>query len=261
MWSAGCGQSNVWIAETSSVGPGLKLVDVRRVQQLRGSRHPFTRLTEHLRREDFAAAAIDAPFSIPMEYLPPGGHREILERIAKLPCSSPRLFPSANEFLSRLLDGKSPVPKKPLRRTERYWNQRGVNVRSTLWAGARGGAAMTAACLKLLSEAECQIWPWLRNRRQLLVEAFPAAQLRYWGLPHEAYNRRTEKDSAVRCSIVTSLSARIDLGDFRKTLEKSADAIDAVVCAFAAHAVVAGRVLSHAEDSMDAEGLIAVANL
>jgi hypothetical protein len=60
---------------------------------------------------------------------------------------------------------------------------------------------------------------------------------------------------------VTSLSTRIDLGDFRKTLEKSADAIDAVVCAFAAHAVVAGRVLSHAEDSMDAEGLIAVANL
>lgn len=53
-------------------------------------------------------------------------------------------------------------------------------------AGPRGGAAMTAACLKLLHEANCPIWPWQRSARRLLAEAFPAAQLRHWQLPHQA---------------------------------------------------------------------------
>jgi hypothetical protein len=250
----------VWIAETDSAGPRLKLVGIRRVQELRGDPNPFTRLAQYLHREDFAAAAIDAPFSIPKEHLPSGGHRKLVEIVAKLPLSASRPFPSAIEFLRCLLEGKSPMPKKPLRRTEQYWNQKGVNVRSTLWAGARGGAAMTAACLKLLSETECPIWPWQRNQRQLLVEAFPAAQLRHWRLPHQAYNRQTARDSAVRRSIVKSLTARIDLGDFQNAVEQSADALDAVLCALAAQAVVDEQVVSHEERFMDTEGLIAVAN-
>jgi hypothetical protein len=38
-----------------------------------------------------------------------------------------------------------PAPgAKIFRETERYWIARGVNVRSTLWAGPRGGAPFAA---------------------------------------------------------------------------------------------------------------------
>jgi hypothetical protein len=120
---------------------------------------------------------------------------------------------------------------------------------------------MTAACLKLLHEAKCPIWPWERSGPRLQVEAFPAAQLRHWSLPHQAYNRSSEKELAVRRSIVSVLSERIGLGDFREKLEQCADTLDAVVCAFSADAVGAGQALSYAEDSTEAEGLIGVASL
>ena len=57
---------------------------------------------------------------------------------------------------------------------------------------------------------------------------------------------------------MSSLAARIDLRDFREILEESADALDSVICTFAAMAVINRRVLSYAEDSIDTEGLIAV---
>ena len=261
MWSAGCGTSNVWIAETEASESRLKLVNLRRVQQLDGDSAPFTRLVQLLRQSAFDVAAIDAPFSIPSEYLHSRGHRELLELVAKLMLNGARPFPSARDFVNRVLAGVLPVTKKPLRRTEEYWKQRGVNVRSTLWAGPRGGAAMTAACLKLLHEANCPVWPWERRGQRLLVEAFPAAQLRHWGLPHQAYNRSTEKESAIRRSIVLALRERIDPGDFREKLEECADALDAVVCAFAANAVANGLALGYADDAEAAEGLIAVARV
>ena len=260
MWSSGCGKSNVWIAETESGVSQPKIVSLRRVQQLEGDRDPFSRLVQYLRQSDFEVAAIDAPFSIPAEYLPFRRHRRLLELVANMKLSGSRPFPRAQDFVDGVLEGITPVTKKPLRQTEEYWRQRGMNVRSTLWAGPRGGAAMTAACLKLLYEADLPISPWERSRPRLLVEAFPAAQLYQWGLPHEAYNRNTEKESAVRRSLVGSLAARIELGKFRGMLEHCADALDAVVCAFAANAVATGHALCYAEDSLETEGLIAVAN-
>jgi Protein of unknown function (DUF429) len=120
---------------------------------------------------------------------------------------------------------------------------------------------MTAACLKLLHEADCRIWPRERSGRRSLVEAFPPAQLCHWGLRYEAYNRNTRKESAVRRSLVSSVGMRIQLGDFRESMEQCADALDAVVCALAANAAATGHVLSYAGDSLEAEGLIAVASV
>ena len=57
-----------------------------------------------------------------------------------------------------------------------------------------------------------------------------------------------------------SLETRIELGNFSGMLEHCADALDAVVCAFAANAVATGHALSYAEDWLDTEGLIAVAS-
>jgi predicted nuclease with RNAse H fold len=251
----------VWIAETEASETRLKLVRLRRVQELDGDCVPFTRLAQYLRQSDFDVAAIDAPFSIPSEYLHPRTHRELLALVANIELRGGRPFPSAQDFVDRVFEGMTPVTKKPLRRTEEHWKEKQVNVRSTLWAGPRGGAAMTAACLKLLHEANCPIWPWQRSARRLLAEAFPAAQLRHWRLPHQAYNRSTEKELAVRRSIVLALSERIELEHFGDKLEQCADALDAVVCAFAANAVGAGHALSYAEDAVAAEGLIAVASL
>jgi predicted nuclease with RNAse H fold len=260
MWSSRCGRSNVWIAETESGVSGLRLVNLQRVQQLSGDCDPFTRLVQYLRQSSFDVAAIDAPFSIPEDHLQAKGHQELLELVANMELSGGRPFPSAQAFVNNVLGGMTPVVKKPLRRTEQHWRQKGVNVRSTLWSGPRGGAAMTAACLKLLHQADCPIWPWERSGPRLLVETFPAAQLCQWGLPHQAYNRSTEKESVIRRSLVLSLATRIELGVFRGMTEECADAVDAVVCAFAANAVATGHALWYAEEFVSAEGLIAVAS-
>lgn len=256
MWSAGCGNSNVWIAEVECNSPRPIPLSVRRVQELSGEGHPFDRLIQYLRETDFDAAAIDAPFSVPAEYLQPRSHSELLELIGRAELIDGRPFPRARDFVDLVLEGRTTATKKPLRRTEEYWRARNVNVRSTLWAGPRGGAAMSAACLKLLYEAGRPIWPWNRNRRNLLAEAFPAAQLCNWKLPHQGYSRKT--DGETRCLIVAAISDRTNLAGFRPVLEQCADALDAVICAFAAMAVTTDRAMSYAEESVAAEGLIAV---
>jgi len=62
------------------------------------------------------------------------------------------------------------------------------------------------------------------------------------------------------CGAVLLRSHWPDLGELTEKLEQSADALDAVVCAFAAKAVGAGHPLSYAEDAAAAEGLIPVAS-
>ena len=256
MWSPGCGKSNVWIAEVRCSSPRPILLSLKRVQHLSGDGHPFDRLIRYLRETDFDAAAIDAPFSVPVEYLQPRTHSELLKLVGKAELIDRRPFPSGQDFVDLVLEGRAPATKKPLRRTEGYWRDLKVNVRSTLWAGSRGGAPMTAACLKLLYEAGRPIWPWRRSGRGLIAEAFPAAQLCNWGLTHQRYGR--EADVETRRSITAAISDRIDLGDFRPPVEQCGDALDAVICAFSAIAVQSGDVLSYTSEHIEAEGSIAV---
>ena len=117
----------------------LSLAKLRSVQQLSGDHHPFTNLVQYLQQSEFATAAIDAPFSIPVDYVRPKTHRELLDLVARLEPPEGRPFPTAGNFVTGVLEGRIPVTKKPLRQTEEYWQQRKVNVRSALWAGARGG--------------------------------------------------------------------------------------------------------------------------
>jgi hypothetical protein len=67
-----------------------------------------------------------------------------------------------------------------------------------------------------------------------------------------------KKGSPQDTIIVQSLSTRICLGVFAGMLEHCADALDAVLCAFAANAVATGNTLTCTEDSLDTEELIAV---
>jgi hypothetical protein len=229
------------------------------VQQLPGPGTPFDRLVKLIAVGEFDAATIDAPFSLPSRHLPSGRHLELLRSIRTLPNASDRDFPlgSAIVLLGEKVAVKYQDEPKPLRETERYWAKRGVNTRSAMWSGTRGGAPFAAACLRLLELAGRPIWPWHDPQPGILGEAFPAAQLCQWGLPHRAYSKPSQIEN--RETIVKGLSTRasIDPVDERKLLD-SPDALDAAIAAFAAIAISKGEVANFTQPSE--EGFIAVAN-
>jgi len=254
-WKANCGGSNVWIAQVSN-HDGLKLEELFRVQELPGEEEPFQRLVDFLQQHHFAAVAIDAPFSVPRQFVGYGGHKGLLERVRKIGREG-RPFPSGADFF-RAVTGQTGRldPCKPLRCTEELWNRK-VNVRSSLWNGPRGGAPMTAACLTLLAEAEGAIWPWVQpNLDNLFVEAFPAAQLQTWRLPFKGYGKHTSADRQNRHCIVEHLEV-IAHGALRSKMIESADALDAVVAAFAGIAVKENHLLD-APQGASSQGWIAV---
>jgi|SRR5205814_5479696 len=237
MWRPRCGRSNVWIADVHERKGQLVLHDLRRVQALPGEAVPFRRLAALLSGASYLAAAIDAPFSVPAVHASEGGHQALLSLVAQMPCDG-RPFPRASAFVQAVAGQAPPLsPPKPYRVTEAYWISQRINVRSTLWAGSRGGAPMTAACLRLLAQAARPVWPWSHATPGLIVEAFPAAQLQRWRLPFSQYDGNWKTAVETRETILDGIAPRIALGEFRPTAAGSADALDAVVAAFAAVAV------------------------
>lgn len=238
MWRPGCGATNVWIAVVQEQNRELYVTELLRAQALPGTGRPFDRLVSYLTTTDYRAAGIDAPFSIPMKYLPDYRFQGLLTLV---PVGT-RDFPSGHAFVRAIEEGfRAPLPVKPLRRTEARWSA-SVNVRSTLWCGPRGGAAFTAACLKVLARCQRPIWPFVApDRPRLLVEAFPAAQLAAWRLHAIGYNGDAPSARTARQLIIAKLEDIIHLANFRWALENSADSLDAVLCAFAAIAITEGR--------------------
>ena len=255
-WSPGCSTSNVWIAEVVEQGRGLRLDKLGRVQTLPGLEPPFERLASRLRATDFCAAAIDAPFSVPADFIPAQGHDELLALVRRISQES-RPFPEALTFADAVIKGRAMLNRKPLRHTECEW---GVNVRSALWTGPRGGAAMTSACLALLSAINRQLWPWCQYPEGIIAEAFPAAQLKKWQLPHQQYSdsKKTALSISNRQRITEALKQRIVLGDFESQVLCSADALDAVLCAFAAIAITRDTFVPIPSGYPREEGWIAV---
>lgn len=77
-----------------------------------------------------------------------------------------------------------------------------------------------------------------------LVEAFPAAQLRHWELPYVKYNGATETEHNQRAIIIEGLKRKGLVAASEDDLDLcriSADALDAVICLFAAAAFARGR--------------------
>jgi hypothetical protein len=242
-WEPGCTVSNVWIAELDASADRTHLARLDRVQtRYAGAVRPFAALAAELRGGRFACAAIDAPFSVPARHVPGKRHAALLALVDSI-SDGIRDFPTGASLLAALADATSPtVCAKPLRATETHWVDVGVATRSTLWAGARGGAPMTAACLRLLARAARPMWPWSAGEDGLLVEAFPAAQLLTWRLPRTRYDgSHREVGAANRRTIVAYLRRRLDVAAHEAKLLGSADAIDAVLCALAALAVARRR--------------------
>lgn len=258
-WRPGCTRSNIYIAWVEEHANRLSLRDLKRVQELPGTQHPFNRLTELLATGDYAAAAIDAPFSIPARFVPKKGHEELLCQIGDMPYGR-RPFPEAREFVASIVCHSVPMTEpKPLRATELTW-PRHMNIRSTMFAKNRGGASFTAACLALLYQAHRPMWPWADPQQPgILVEGYPAAQLYVWGLPYQRYSEPTDEHTLVRRTIVGGLADRITIpSHFKETLVDNADAIDAVVCSFAGIAVTSSHVHTLPGPGADTEGWISV---
>jgi len=253
-WKTRNSRPTVWVSRVEDID-APRLTDLRPVQNLSGEGEPFTRLLALLSAGDYVAAGIDAPFSIPAKFLPPGGHSELLNRINRLLPAPDRPFAPGAALVTLAAEVAPFDQKKPLRETEQVWVKRGINTRSTLWNGPRGGAAFTAACLTLLARSGRPVWPW-NFGSGMLVEAFPAAQLRIWALPHHGYGKTQQYDT--REQILVGLSQILDFTTAdRDTMLRSPDALDAVIASFAAIAAV--REGAPAEYPLD--GLIAVMGL
>lgn len=259
MWTPGRMHSNVWIATIVQINCGKFSVDnLRRVQKLPGSDAPFKRLMALLKDDSkYRAAGIDAPFSVPKS-VQQNNHGTLLRLIGQIDCHG-RPFLRAQDFLAEFKGVDLPWGRHEYRETESHWRKKGMNVRSTLWGGPRGGAPMTSACLTLLNQAGCSVWPFSTALDEpLLVEAFPAAQLKTWGLPHQKYNGSTPEAVLNREKILKELDARVEFGDYRKVMAENADALDAVLAAFAAIAVTENQLPEDIPGISAVEGWIAV---
>jgi hypothetical protein len=256
MWARGRSRSNVWIATVRDVGGALALHDLRRVQQLPGPGEPFDRLAALLGAGAYSAAGIDAPFSVPESRCPARSHPVLLARAAGWEREG-RPFAPARALVRDLLPEAGPRGTKEYRATERGW---GVSVRSTTWAGPRGGAAMTVACLTLLARVRRPVWPFVDapSSAGVVVEAFPAAQLRTWRLPFYGYNGTERPARERRREIVRHLRQRLELGGREALLFDGADALDAVLCAFAGIAVRRRALARGRSGPGSCEGWIAV---
>jgi predicted nuclease with RNAse H fold len=257
-WKQGRRNSNIWIASGEADGPRLRIHDLRPVQALEGDGTPFDRLVAFLSvAEGFAG--IDAPFSVPKAH---AANAAILwAEVAALRMGE-RPFGLGRDLVGLLTPDAGPNGAKEYRACEDAWVKQGLNVRSTLWNGPRGGAAFAVACMTLLNRHKGPVWP-LRNWGEgaLLVEAYPAAQLKTWGLSPNGYNGAAAKSKVARLKIIQALVADHGLRSSHDLVDlcaESADALDAVLCAYAAKAMAEGRHPRKLPTSARREGWVVV---
>jgi Protein of unknown function (DUF429) len=127
-----------------------------------------------------------------------------------------------------LTDPQSPSLR--LRRTDRE-----VGSRDRIWP-----LSISTDRISIVAFRAARLLPLLgkcdspsRDGASGIIEVYPAAALKRWGLPFRQYKRATRAHAAIRRSIRDSLVDRfdLDLGGHAAALEGSADDLDAVVAA------------------------------
>jgi hypothetical protein len=240
-WKPKRKNSNVWLAFGAADGPRLVIDELKPVQALEGEGDPFDRLVGLLAASD-AVVGIDASFSVPTDFV--ADPAQLWATVAALPTAG-RPFAKGEQLVELLTPDAGKHGTKVYRLCEEQWVKRGLNVRSNLWCGPRGGAAFTVACMTLLHRHTGPVWP-LRpgGDGALLAEAYPAAQLKTWGLDPLRYNGATAAARKARWTIVEALVRDRGLRASDEAFETcidNADALDAVICAFGARALAGGR--------------------
>lgn len=117
-------------------------------------------------------------------------------------------------------------------------------------------------CAALLARLANNGHPVDRAGGGTVVEVYPAASLKQWGLPHRGYKGRLNaavlQDLADR---LTTSAPWLDLGEFETLCRRSDHALDAVVAALTARAASLGRVTGPEPADLTAattEGWIAI---
>lgn len=257
LWAPDCAKPGVWVATLTATEDKPHLTDVRPVQELEGDGTPFERLAALLREGAFEAAAIDAPFSVPALSVPDASHARLIRAAGAL-AAWDASFPAVEHLVQGICGEKSPQGTAQLRATEDLWQSRGVSVRFPLWNGPRPSAPRTLACLRLLALAARPTWPFSPVSPGCLIEAYPAAQLRTWGLPHKEYAGSGAVSIPNRHVILKGLARRVALKEHRSLLLQNDDALDAVIGCFAAMAVTEDLLAFPVVDIGTIEGWIAV---
>jgi len=245
-WNPTNQESNIWIANSTENNNQLTLMALQRVQMLDGDARPFARLAALLREGAYSAAAIDAPFSIPWWFFFEGieSHAALLAEVDNFELNHNQDFPPGRSF-REIFAQRIPFDfSKPLRVTENYWRGRKVETRSPVWTGARPGAPFASACIKLLAQSTVPIWPFVEPKPNtpILIEAFPAAQLKHWGLPFKNYNGANgEINRQIIANYLINNLGLIMSPENNIIITQNADALDAVICLYAAKAVIGGH--------------------
>jgi hypothetical protein len=103
--------------------------------------------------------------------------------------------------------------------------------------------AMRAAAL--LAQLAAEGRPVDRTGVGVLVEVYPAASLKLWGLDHRGYKGSTRRATLVALAEALATKCRpwLYLGEYRDAFSTSDHCFDAVVAALSARAAATGRVL------------------
>ncbi|MCO6009799.1 DUF429 domain-containing protein [Actinoallomurus purpureus] len=147
-----------------------------------------------------------------------------------------------------------------LRLTDRVVHERTGLTPLSVSADRIGHTAMR--CAALLSHLARAGRPVDRCGTGVVVEVYPAASLRSWGLPHRGYKR--PEDAAALGRLVDALRAAapwLDLGPHESLCRRSHDATDAVVAALTARAAFRGLATTpeaHQIEAARSEGWIAL---
>ena len=123
-------------------------------------------------------------------------------------------------------------------------------------------AHVALRCAVLLAKLDASGRPVDRSGAGAVVEVYPAASLRGWGLRHRGYKRpRTPDVLAAAADDLLAAAPWLDCGPHEETIRRSHDAFDAVIAALTARAASRGQTCLPGDDDLAAaatEGWIAI---
>jgi hypothetical protein len=247
-WSPRTSRSNVWICILRETRRNqFRLIQLDRLQDFfpSGPLLPVQSLANFLEAGSFTCAAIDAPFSLPAVAMPKQGFLELLKEVRALKIEEGRWIPRGHQLIEIAQRRIPSLEDRGSKRYPRLVEKEFSASRTPLWGGPRPGAPFTVACLWLLANANVRhLWGGEKDASKArVVEAYPAGQLAHWRWPSKNYDGMKGDAPQARKSIVQKLkcSWSIEISDQAQfALEASADALDSLICAFAARAASMG---------------------
>lgn len=125
-------------------------------------------------------------------------------------------------------------------------------------------ARVAFRCAVLLAKLDAAGHPVDRSGSGPVVEVYPAASLRYWGLDHQGYKQSASPEK-LGCVVDNLLAAVpwLDCASHEDAIRHSHDRFDAVIAAMTARAALQGYTWQPGETDLDAartEGWIAIPN-